>query len=86
MNFKFSILLLTVFLAGCFDTKTSNDEITAVKPELSEDKVTLRNRFIGKWYSEQSTNEGGLRRTTVERLPDSRYLIIFLITTVPQPA
>ncbi len=78
MSFKkIAFLFLIIILAGCFNTQTSSDEIIEIKPELKEDKVSLRNSFIGKWYSEQPTKEGGVRKTTIERVPDSRYLVTF---------
>ncbi|TAP41297.1 hypothetical protein [Alteromonas sp. KUL49] len=79
MNFKIALVIFTVLMLGCTDTRTSNDEIVEIKPWLNEDKVAARNNFIGSWYSEQPTTDGGLRKTTIERAHDGRYLSTFEI-------
>ena len=77
MQFKIFTTLFVLFLVGCSTTNNNSGVITAFKPELKEDKKLLRVSFIGKWFSEQETKDGGFRRTTIERMPDSRYLVTF---------
>ena len=53
------------------------EQITVIKPELSENKISIRNAFIGKWFSKQPIKGGGYRETIIQRLEDSQYLIEF---------
>lgn len=73
-------ILSVVFALGTYTTVSAHEEcetITAIKPELSENKVSIRKAFIGKWHSKQPTKDGSTRETIIQRLPDSQYLIEF---------
>jgi hypothetical protein len=71
-------LSLIFTLALAFNTFAS-DEISAVKPSLTQDKKAQRTAFIGKWESSQPTKEGGVRKTIMDRQSDSRYVVEFTV-------
>jgi hypothetical protein len=73
---KKSSLTFIFFLA--FNSFASN-EISAVKPNLTQDKEAQRSAFIGKWESSQPTKEGGVRKTIMDRQSDSRYVVEFTV-------
>ncbi len=74
-------IILIHLLSGCATVKQVHqpDAISTVKPELDEDKLALRESFVGKWLSHQPTKDGGFRNTVIVRHPDSRYFIEFKI-------
>ena len=71
-------LILTFTFALAFNA-FSADEISSVKPSLTQDKKAQRSAFLGKWESSQPTKEGGVRKTIMDRQSDSRYVVEFTV-------
>lgn len=73
-----SIFLVSLF--GCASQRTSNQVVTALKPELSMSEEQRWLLMIGKWYGNQPTKAGGFRQQIIERYADGTYKIVFKIT------
>ncbi len=71
--------LLLIFTFSLAFNSFASDEISAVKPSLTQDKAAQRTAFIGQWESSQPTKEGGGRKTMMDRQSDSRYVVEFTV-------
>ena len=74
------IIVSSLTLVGCTGTNTSNQPVTAMKPEITQSQEEIGQLLVGKWLGDQPTKEGGSRKWLVERRPDGKYLIQFRVT------
>ncbi len=70
-----------IMLSGCASTtQTSSRPVSSVKPAVALSQEEQWHMMVGKWYGEQPTKEGGIRKWLVERFINGTYRIDFRIS------
>jgi len=77
LNFRYIVVFVAVFIAGCANQYTLNQAVDASKPSLKVEKEKQWLKMTGKWYGIQPTKEGGVSQHIVERTRDGLYKITF---------